>query len=134
MTGESLSQTLNSALRTDVVAALPKFSYDFGMSLNEMLIAMGMPSAFDAWGANFRRLGNPPPGENLYISNVLHKTFIEVDERGTKAAAVTSVEVVRTVSVSAPPKMVVLDRPFVYVIIDNQSKLPIFIGALMEMP
>lgn len=66
---------------------------------------------------------------NLYISDVLHKTFIEVGELGTKAGAVTSVEMSLT---SAPLeiKNVILNRPFVYAIIDNETNLPVFIGVM----
>ena len=68
---------------------------------------------------------------SIYIGEVLHKTFIQVDELGTKAGAVTKVEM-KCGSVMET-KVVRLDRPFVYAIIDNASKLPVFIGAVMEI-
>jgi serpin B len=124
--------TLNDARGTTVTAALPKFTYEFDIEMNKFLSAMGMPSAFDSAHADFSNLG-VSPGGNIYINRVLHKTFIEVDERGTKAAAVTKVEI-DTTSAPPPPPEVILDRPFVYAIIDNATNLPVFIGALLEIP
>ena len=73
-----------------------------------------------------------PADENLYIDRVFHKTFIQVDERGTKAGAVTAVA--RTDS-GAPMKFenVYLDRPFVYMLIDCESNIPLFIGTLADI-
>ena len=70
----------------------------------------------------------------MAISRVIHKTFIAVDEKGTKAGAATAVEMNPT---SAPPpeeyKVVYLDRPFVYMIVDCETNIPIFIGTVMDM-
>ena len=65
----------------------------------------------------------------LYISEVLHKTFISVNERGTRAGAVTSVEMVTR---SMTPK-IRLTKPFVYAIIDDATNLPVFVGTLMTV-
>ena len=83
---------------------------------------MGIVDAFDAASADLSRLGRSSRG-NLFISEVLHKTFISVDEKGTKAGAVTKVEV-RDWS-GFMGEIVVLDRPFVYAIIDNATNLPV---------
>jgi serpin B len=136
MTGENLMNTLNHAYRPSygVRAALPKFTFEYEVTMNGMLAAMGMPSAFVERGADFTRIGTPAPGENIFMNRVLHKTFIEVDEVGTRAAAVTVVEMNTTDSVGPMPEYVILDRPFVFAIVDNATNLPIFIGALMEIP
>ena len=81
--------------------------------------------------ADFSRLGRSTNG-NIYIGDVLHKTFIAVDELGTKAAAVTKVEMKATGAL-IEKKKVYLDRPFVYMIVDNATNLPIFIGTLTEI-
>jgi serpin B len=90
---------------------------------------MGIKDAFKPLTADFSGMGESTNGA-LHISDVLHKTHIELDNKGTKAAAVTSVTVKAT-GMSAPVtvKKVVLDRPFVYAIIDTQTGLPIFLGV-----
>ena len=89
-------------------------------------------NAFDIARADFSGIGSHRDG-NLYISGVVHKTFIEVSERGTRAGAATMVAVNGG---AAPPqeiRTVYLDRPFVYMIVDCESNLPIFIGTVMEV-
>ena len=130
--GEGLINTLNNSRQTPVMASLPKFSFTFDMTMNDMLTAMGMPDAFSPNSADFSRLGSVADGDNIYINRVLHKTFVDVDEKGTRAAAVTGVEM-QVTSVRLMD-YVILDRPFVFCIIESDSKLPIFIGALLEMP
>ncbi len=110
-----------------VETALPKFSCDFSTTLNEPLANMGMPSAFDSDMADFSGMTEVP--NLLYISDVLHKTYIEVTPEGTRAGAATAV----MVSDCCEPiieKEVILDRPFVYAIVDTQTAVPIFIGTL----
>jgi len=134
LTGDALMNALNSAEKPDyaegVSVGLPKFTFEFELSLNKVLMDMGMPTAFSDCDADFSRLGASSFG-NLFIGDVLHKTFIEVDEVGTRAAAVTSVEVRCE---SAPNyEYVVLERPFVFMIVDNATNLPIFMGVLSEI-
>jgi serpin B len=91
--------------------------------MNDMLMELGMKDAFDANRADFSKLGKSSRG-NLYVGEVLHKTFISVDELGTKAGAVTKVEV--NDESYTETKIVRLDRPFLYAIIDNATGLPVF--------
>lgn len=128
--GESFLNLLKGARNVPVHAAVPKFSYDFTIKMNDALKDMGIVDAFDAASADLSRLGRSSRG-NLFISEVLHKTFISVDEKGTKAGAVTKVEV-RDES-GFMGKIVVLDRPFVYAIIDNATNLPVFVGAVVNL-
>jgi serine protease inhibitor len=107
---------------------LPKFKYDYAASMNETLRKLGIPDAFSQDKADFSKLGTSPAG-NIFIGDVLHKAYISVDELGTKAGAATKVEMLAG---SAPNFITVkLDRPFVYAIIDDETKLPIFIGVMM---
>lgn len=131
LSGEQFLATVNSAENTLVNAILPKFSFDYTVQMNDALKEMGMPLGFSAAQADFTRLGRSPEG-NIFIWEVLHKTFIAVDERGTRAGAVTKVEMGLE---SAQPEMrtVKLDRPFVFAIIDNASNLPLFIGTVLEI-
>ena len=81
--------------------------------------------------ADFSNMAKTDSG-TLFISRVLHKTHIDVDTEGTKAAAVTAVEMADEAAAEEPeePKYVILDRPFVYMIIDMHTLLPVFFGVL----
>lgn len=81
----------NSPAKTDVILTLPKFKTTVSSSLNEVLKGMGMPAAFDKGAADFTGMAHLMSDERLYISDVLHKGFIEVNEEGTEAAAATAV-------------------------------------------
>ena len=112
-----------------VTAGLPKFSYEQTINMNELLKNMGINKAFDERKAEFYHLGNSE--FNLYIRDVIQKTSITVDTKGTKAGAVTSVSVDE--SASMIEKEVILNRPFIYMIIDYDTKLPIFIGSIVSL-
>ena len=134
LTGASLSQTLSETQACTVVTQMPKFSYDFDLTMNDALKELGMPTAFDPSGADFSKLGSSSEG-NLYIGNVLHKTFIRVDGMGTQAGAATVVEVVAEGAWEPDEeiKEVIADRPFIYMILDSENNLPIFIGCVTEI-
>lgn len=133
LTADSLSQTLAEAQECTVITQMPKFSYAFDLSMNDVLKDMGMSTAFDSGSADLSRLGSSDMG-NLYIGNVLHKTFIRVDGMGTQAGAVTVVEVAAEGAWEPEVvKEVVADRPFVYMILDMENNLPIFIGCVTEV-
>ena len=128
LTPKGLAETLQERITdVDVHTYLPKFSYEYGASMKEILADMGMPTAFIESEADLSGIGNG----SLFIGDVQHNTFISVDENGTKAAAVTSVMAENTAA--APSYTVRLDRPFVYMILDNETNLPVFIGALTEI-
>lgn len=133
LTAAGLSQTLSEAEKCTVRTQMPKFSYDFELSMNDVLKDMGMPTAFDPGTADFSKLGSSDMG-NLYIGNVLHKTFIRVDVLGTQAGAVTVVEIPAEGAMEPENyKEVIVDRPFVYMILDSETNLPIFIGCVTEI-
>lgn len=128
--GAALYKLLTEPEYATVQAALPKFETEYGAELSEMLKNLGMELPFDGSRADFSGLGISTGG-NIFIGRVLHKTFLSVDEAGTRAGASTVVEMVDE---SAPMdlKQVVLDRPFVYLLIDLETGLPIFIGAMLD--
>ncbi len=133
LSGESLQRLLSNVSDEPVNTALPKFKTEYKDHLGWILADMGMPDAFDVYKADFSGIGKYLEG-NVYIGDVLHKTYIEVGEQGTRAGAVTAVAMAG--GTSGPldkPKEVILDRPFVYMIIDTENKLPIFIGTLMDV-
>jgi serpin B len=133
MSGAALLSALSSTAYEGVQASMPKFSFDYKITMNGILAEMGMPTAFEEADADFTRLGKSHTG-NIFIDAVMHKTFIEVNEAGTRAVAVTCVAMGGEDGGPDITKTVILDRPFVFAIIDNATALPIFIGALTEIP
>lgn len=131
LTGEGLQNTINNAQYVSTTAALPKFEYDYSVQMNDALKTLGMPLAFHADEADFDKMGESSYG-NIFIGEVLHKTFISVDELGTKAGAVTKVEMTDESS-GISQYNVRLDRPFIYCIIDTVTGIPIFIGTVMSI-
>jgi serpin B len=112
---------------TDVLVQLPTFKFETYMLLNDPLTDMGMGIAFSS-GADFTGIN---PAGNLFISRVLHKTFIEVNEEGTEAAAVTAVEVSYTsVGGDDGPVYFIADKPFLFAIRENSTGSILFIGKL----
>ncbi len=107
---------------------LPKFRLEYDKTLNDMLKAIGMAIAFSHQDANFTNIDKRG---SLYISEVKHKTFIQVDEEGTEAAAVTSVGVGAT-SVRSNTFVIRIDRPFLFLIRENRSGTILFMGKIME--
>ncbi|MDY6938400.1 MAG: serpin family protein [Cyanobacteriota bacterium] len=110
---------------------IPKFELEYEITLNDTLKALGMDVAFDRTRADFSAMRTPPPG--LAIDRVKHKTFVEVNETGTEAAASTSVGAVTT---SAPafqePFSMVVDRPFFCAIRENRTQTIVFMGSIVD--
>jgi serpin B len=114
------------------VATLPKFEleYDAGDTLMQILKDMGMVDAFEASQADFSAMGSATDGP-LYVNSVIHKTAMSVDENGTCAAAATPVGP----GSGGMPEIVYLtfDRPFVCMIVDSKTKIPLFMGVVMDV-
>ncbi len=108
---------------------LPKFKFEYEDSLNNELISMGMGIAFDPYNADFSKIN---PARQLYISRVIHKSFIEVNEEGTEAAAVTVVEICETTSGVPTYITFNVNRPFLFAIREKDTNTIIFIGRVME--
>ena len=124
----ALLDTLNGIRASgEGIIRIPKFELEYTLNMNELLSELGMGTAFTE-NADFSGISN----ESLYISQVLHKTFISLDNLGTRAGAVTMVEF-KNECESKISWTVTLDRPFVYMIVDNATNLPIFIGAVMDI-
>ncbi len=108
----------------EIFVQLPRFKTEYEIDeFPDLLQELGMIDAFDPDISDFSRMSDAR--DDLYISDTRHKTFIEVDEAGTEAAAATSVEIEVT---SAPPT-VRLDRPFFYMIREVESNTPLFMGT-----
>ena len=128
LTGARLLEILWNPVSVQVSAAIPRFRSEYGADIRDMLREMGMADAFDMARADFSGIGSSSQG-NLYISRVLHKTYMAVDENGTRAGAATAVEM-RAEGAMEDVKVVHLDRPFLYMIIDCRERLPIFMGTV----
>lgn len=135
LTGEHLRELLNNPQDVTVFASIPKFETEYGIEMSEVLQEMGMTDAFDWRVADFSKLGTyNVDGMNICINRVLHKTFISVSEQGTRAGAATAVEMVAEGAMEIVEyKEVILDRPFVYMLIDCETNLPFFIGTMMNV-
>ena len=131
--GESLNALLTNPQYVTVHTSIPKFETEYSVEMSEILKNMGMTEAFDMYNADFEGLGTSTAG-NIFISRVLHKTFISVGEKGTKAGAATIVEM-KDGAAAEPtePKEVYLDRPFVYMLVDCENNIPFFIGTMMDI-
>jgi serine protease inhibitor len=110
---------------------MPKFSLRWEALLNDPLQALGMRQAFEGGRANFSRMSSTA-GDRLYISRVKQKSFVDVHEEGTEAAAVTSVEI--RVTCACGPQIIRIDRPFVFAIRERLSGTIIFLGKIVRPP
>ena len=131
LSGEEFLNLVKTAKTARVGAAMPKFDYDFEITMNDALKSMGIQDAFDENNADLLRLGSARG--NLFISYVKHKAKITVDESGTKAGAGTVVEIMTRSAEPGADYSVILDCPFIYAIIDNATNLPLFIGAFLSV-
>lgn len=131
LTGAGFTSAIKNAENVPVQATMPKFSYDYDVEMSGALKGLGMTMPFDPSKADFSALGHSPDG-NLCIGRVLHKAYIAVDEKGTKAGAATAAEV-NKMSAMPDEYRVTLDRPFVCAIIDDANGLPIFIGSVTDI-
>ncbi len=126
-------ETVGDAKHQNVDVRIPEFKFETDeLDLTKMLRKLGMTDAFDSSKADFSKMGYSDDG-SLYLSYVKQKTYIAVDRNGTKAAAVTWSEVKPTSVAPIECKAVYLDRPFIYAIVDNETGLPLFIGAVTSL-
>lgn len=131
------ADTWNSWMRkfdsTPGTVYLPKFKIEYKAELVAVLKSLGMTNAFDEQSADFTRLVAPP--DQVFINQVKHKTFVDVNEKGTEAAAVTAVGMVFATSIRMPlyePFVLDVNRPFLCAICDNYTGAVLFIGAITE--
>ena len=132
LTYEELNSLLDNAASQPIRLKLPKFEVEFDKVLNETLQNMGIKRAFNAELAEFDGLGTTDNGYPLYISLVRQKAVVKLDEEGTEAAAVTMV-VMNECTAAMPqqtPIDVFFDEPFAYMIMDMESRTPLFMGII----
>lgn len=124
LSSENVAQWHNSLQVSKRELGAPKFTMEYEKSLNDILKSMGMEVAFDELQADFSNINDE---SQLFISEVKHKTFVEVNEEGTEAAAVTSISIGIT---SAGPGPIIFDRPFVFMIRERISGTVLFMGKM----
>ena len=126
------AKAVREASNEEVIVKIPEFDADYKTELSDAYKALGMNEPFGE-NANLSKM-MADGRDDLYIGRILHKTHIEVDRKGTKAAAVTAVEIqTKGMLIEDIPKEITLDRPFVYAIVDNSTGLPIFLGCQNSM-
>ena len=131
-TAEDYEKFVNSMTKNfDVHSKMPEFKYDYTCTMNKMIKDMGATDVFDENKADLSGIAGQPG--DLLISKIIHKTHIEDDRTGTKAAAVTAIEVDAACAEEPEFKTVNCDRPFVYAIVDIKTMTPIFIGTVNEV-
>jgi serpin B len=120
--------------RTEGHLVLPRFKIEYETDLNDALKALGMEIAFDPARADFTGICAVPPAQNVYIDQVKHKTFVEVNEEGTEAAAVTSINMVAAGLTLSPPKpfTMIVDRPFLCAIREKKTGAVLFMGSIVN--
>lgn len=114
----------------EIVFAMPRYVATFKAELNEPLEHLGMSQAFDPAAADFSNLVAPP--QRAYISVVVHRAFVRVDEEGTEAAAATAIGMRATAIVMPPQTRMIVDRPFLMAIRDDKTKQTLFLGAIYD--
>lgn len=125
---QNINDILNSLQPASLSLGLPKFSFDTSFDLGKTLSDLGMSNAFDPNLADFSGMTG---GHDLFISKVLHQALVKVDEKGTEAAAATSVIMAPT-SIMQPNKVLMIDRPFIFLIRDTTSKQILFMGRVLN--
>lgn len=133
-TAEDYEEFISSvSYEYEVVTRMPVFKYDFQCLMNKTIKNLGATDVFSSATADLSGIAGEPG--DIYVSQVIHKTHIEVDAEGTKAAAVTAIEL--RAGAAAPMeheyRYVQCDRPYVYAIIDNETMAPVFIGTVNEV-
>ena len=136
LTAEILSRSATPG-SAELQLYLPKFKLEPPLlKLGKVLRTLGMPSAFDEpkGSANFERMAPRKPDDYLYLSEVFHKTFLALDEKGTEAAAATAVAMMRATSFIEKPKPIEVrvDRPFLFAIQHRPSGACLFIGRVTD--
>ena len=132
LSGEKITNLLKNVSQEKVLTKLPKYEVTYGTEMSEIFKNLGMTDAFSFDNADFTKMGQAT--ENVAIDKIIHKAFIRVAEEGTQAGAATVVGMLAgSAAPGKPPKEVYLDRPFVYMIIDTENNLPLFMGTVCEI-
>ena len=128
ITADQIDEIIANLERKQVQLSLPKFTYESEFSLAGILAQMGMRDAIDPMAADFSGMDGT---RELFISAVIHKAFVAVDEEGTEAAAATAV-VMAASGMPIVDVTLTIDRPFIYLIRDTETGSILFIGRVLN--
>ena len=131
LSGDAVRKWVDGLKRTEASLELPKWTATGSYGLRDDLVAMGMTDAFDARRADFSGMVGAG-GERLCVSDVVHKSFVAVDEQGTEAAAATGITMRATAMLAGPVVRLVADRPFLYLIRDTRTGTILFLGRCVD--
>lgn len=137
--GERLKDFLKESKEAELTTKVPEFSYDYDeKDLINSMKELGIEDLFDGEKANLKKVGRMKnEGDNLFVSQFIHKTRIKLDRNGTEAAAVTVAVMDKATAVPDPEKKekkeIILDRPFIYAICDSKTDIPVFIGVVNKV-
>ena len=130
--GESLQNLLRAPQAETVETSIPKFDTTYCVKMRNILTDMGMPLAFESQRAEFAGIGTSS-GDNIFIDQVIHQTFLSLGEKGTRAAAATVAEMAEGCAMEPEePKEVFLDQPFLYLLMDTDTCVPFLIGVMKD--
>lgn len=130
LSGESFRKMIveRSTHSYDVLTRTPEFSFDWDTHMQDALEKMGLNKVFNP-DADLSNLAETSSGL-LFVSDVIHKTHFELDRKGTRASAATAIVMVDNAMEAKETKIITLDRPFVIAIVDMETNIPVFIGAV----
>ncbi len=129
LNGKDLINMVKNAKDTSVDTRIPKFKVEYYSELSDVLKKMGILEAFDESNADFKKMAIAD--KNIFLSRVLHKSFIKINEEGAKAGSATLAEMKKE-EMPEDDKQVYLNRPFLYMIFDSSENVPIFIGTVED--
>ncbi|GFY67359.1 serpin B3 [Trichonephila inaurata madagascariensis] len=132
LTPEKLSDVQKQLYDTKVIISLPKFKMQFEKELSPEFHALGASSIFDAGAADFSGM---TPSKSIFVSQILHKAVVEVNEEGSEAAAVTGIVANRMRPIADLPPEIKADHPFLFAIIEKGSKsnMVLFLGHVNNL-
>jgi serpin B len=133
---EKLNEWNDNLRSTDIILYLPKFKIEKTYELSNIMKDMGIHQAFDKKKSNLTGIfDSGVPWDRLYVSDAIHKSFVDVNEEGTEAAAATAIVVSRTTSAPPqppPPLIINVDHPFIFFIQDNETGIITFMGKIVD--
>ncbi len=130
LSGEKITNMLTTLGSRYCITSMPKFETEYNVEMSEIFKSLGMTDAFIEGVADFSKMADP---KGIFIGNIIHKTFISVGEKGTKAGAATVVQMTDGGMSPIGATEIHLNRPFVYMLVDTENNIPLFIGTLMSV-
>jgi serpin B len=131
---DTFKQLKEEMQNEEIILRVPKFKMESNLSLVNTLEMMGIKKAFDMREADFSNMVDTAKAENLFIDEIIHKTFFEIDEEGTKAAAATGIMMSpeAIAEEERKPKILELNKPFLFIIEEKETETILFIGQVVD--